>query len=158
MSPVSQKWNELRPFLWVKSRQNLQSIKSWNLKISLTLWDLDTIFVKLTYIPEGIQKILRSNNNLELLNWIRALCAQYHLSMQHLSWDKIWLFTIATSPEVSNILAAILPVWTKQSNFKLATEPNQNLTNSNLCLAKLSPSLFLLNFFKSFKHSKVLKV
>ena len=43
-----------------------------------------------------------------------------HLSEQHLSRDKIWLFTIATTP-----------VWTKQSNFKLATEPNQNLANSS---------------------------
>ena len=43
-----------------------------------------------------------------------------HFSMQHLSRDNIWLFTIATTP-----------VWTKQSNFKLATEPNQNLANSS---------------------------
>ena len=43
-----------------------------------------------------------------------------HLSMQRLSRDKIWLLTIATTP-----------VWTKQSNFKLATEPNQNLANSS---------------------------
>ena len=41
-----------------------------------------------------------------------------HFSIQHLSRDKIRLFTIATTP-----------VWTKQSNFKLATEPNQNLAN-----------------------------
>ena len=33
---------------------------------------------------------------------------------------QIWLFTIATPP-----------VWTKQSNFKVATEPNQNLVNSS---------------------------
>ena len=52
-----------------------------------------------------------------------------HLSLQHLSGDKIWLFTIATSPEVSNILAVIVPMWTKQLNFKLATEPNHNMTN-----------------------------
>ena len=43
-----------------------------------------------------------------------------HFSIQHLSRDKIWLLTIATTP-----------VWTKQSNFKLATEPNQNLANSS---------------------------
>ena len=43
-----------------------------------------------------------------------------HLSMQHLSNDKFWLFSIATCP-----------VWTKQSNLKLATEPNQNLANSS---------------------------
>ena len=43
-----------------------------------------------------------------------------HLSMQRLSRDKFWLLTIATTP-----------VWTKQSNFKLATEPNQFLANSS---------------------------
>ena len=37
--------------------------------------------------------------------------------MQHLSRDKIWLYTIATSLEVSNIIAVIVPVWTKQSKF-----------------------------------------
>ena len=43
-----------------------------------------------------------------------------NFSIQHLSRDKIWLFTSATTP-----------VWTKQSNFKLATKPSQNLANSS---------------------------
>ena len=43
-----------------------------------------------------------------------------NFSIQHLSRDKICLFKSATTP-----------VWTKQSNFKLPTKPNQNLANSS---------------------------
>ena len=57
-----------------------------------------------------------------------------HLSIQHLCRDKIWLFTIA-----------ITSVWIRQSNFKLATESNQNLANSSLCWAwhSSAPACFL---------------
>ena len=44
MSPLSQKLSELWPFSWVKSWQNLKSIKFSNLKISMTFWDLDQFF------------------------------------------------------------------------------------------------------------------
>ena len=48
-----------------------------NLKISLTLLDLDQFFflVKSIYISESTHKVSRSNNNLEPLNWVWALCA-----------------------------------------------------------------------------------
>ena len=61
-----------------------------------------------------------SRTNLTMQNLSMQHLSMQHLSMQRLSWDKIWLLTIATTP-----------VWTKQSNFKLATEPNQNLANSS---------------------------
>ena len=52
--------------------------------------------------------------------FVHATSVRATFSIQHLSRDKIWLFTIATAP-----------VWTKHSNLKLATEPNQNLANSS---------------------------
>ena len=75
--PLSQKLSKLQPFSWIKSWRNLKSIKFSNLKILLTFWDLDQFFflVKSIYISESINKVSRSNNNLEPLNWVWALCA-----------------------------------------------------------------------------------
>ena len=67
-----------------------------------------------------------------------------HFSIQHLSKDKIWLFTIAISPEVLNILADIVQVWTKQSNFKLATKQTKTWpTPANAELGTAQPQLVL---------------
>ena len=70
MSPLSQKFSKLWPFLWVKLWRNNKFIKFSNPKISLFFWDLDHFFshVKSIYISESIYKVSRSNNNLEPLN------------------------------------------------------------------------------------------
>ena len=77
MSHLSQKFSKLWPFSWVKYWWNLKSVKFSNIKISLTFWDLDQFFflVKSIYISESTHKVSRSNNNLEPLNWVWALCA-----------------------------------------------------------------------------------
>ena len=92
MSPLSQKLSELRPFSWVKSWQNLKSKKFSNLKISLTFWAVDQFFsflVKSIYISESTHQVSRSNNNLEPLNWVWALCAPPALGNQNPGANRV---------------------------------------------------------------------
>ena len=72
-----------------------------------------------------------------------------HLSEQHLSRDKIWLFTIATTP-----------VWTKQSNFKLATSQTKTWpTPAYTELGTAQPQLvYLFSYVPDFGWIEALEV
>ena len=127
MSPLSQKLSELRPFSWVKSWQNLKSIKFSNHKISLT--------------------VSRSNNNLEPSNWIRALCTLKHLTSNTSNASKRrndYRHTHKQTDSVTLLLLELL-IAAKNAASQLYREStrghqpppnifltNQNRTNSNV--------------------------
>ena len=104
MSHLSQKLSELQPFSWVKPWQNLKSKEFPNLKIS---------HVKSIYISESIHKVSRSSNNLEPLNWIRALCVPPRLLPGS---RTLGLIGLRTAIKISSDGTQLAIIWLKQES------------------------------------------